>query len=359
MIIFKTFDVLKANKEEWSIFHSFRKVFHREEYSTDLLVDDDSFENLLRGYVEKGDIKFSYYSIFDKEKQIGLFSYYYFSETSPSFNKNEKLVTFDIKLLKKYRRQGIGSQALKIIVEQNEKIGKSVFKTKYDNPDSFFFIKSIGANIAFTYSENELNMVTLDESLLHEWIKEASGRNKNTEIKILEGNIPDLYINEFVTTYMESQNSQPRDNLEGGTEVITVEQYRKDEVIMHSTGYKVISVLAFEKNGKISGLTQVKISNKDENLQQGITGVSLLFRGNKIAKWIKAELLLYVKKNYPHAKTIITSNTESNETMNHINSLLGFKCIKKVNVIQVNINQLKIYLKTKTFSDLPENIITA
>ncbi len=348
IITFKEFDVLNATASDWTIYHEFRHAFNSEEYPEDKLISDSSFEKLLKGYVMRGEMKFCFFNIFDDKKQIGVFSYFSYDEDSPSFKNNEKLVTFDIKLLKDYRYKGIGTCVLKIIVDQNEQTNKSVFKTKYDIPETKKFVSRFNAKQALVYYDNELNMKSVDKRKLQDWIKEASKLNVDIKVVIIEGKIPDTYIDEFVKCYTDSINSQPRDGLEKGDEVITVEQYRKDEEIDLSQGNKIISALALKSNGIIIGLTQIKfLDSNGENLEQGITGVSDLNRGRKLGKWLKAEILLYIKKYYPLTKTIHTRNTSSNEAMNHINTILGFKTIRKTTVVQVQIDDLKKFLQTK------------
>ena len=140
----------------------------------------------------------------------------------------------------------------------------------------------------------------------------------------------------------------PVDNLEMKRRSFTLELLRGSEKTDELAGVKSITAVSIEKDGQVSGITNVKqLPGREEFLSQGLTGVPLAFRGRKLGKLIKAKMVLYIKENYPDTKAIMTGNANSNGAMLTINTKLGFKLYKELISAQVYLEDLKRYFQSK------------
>jgi hypothetical protein len=139
-----------------------------------------------------------------------------------------------------------------------------------------------------------------------------------------------------------------------GDMILTIDELRKMEETEKSAGIKSLFALTIEKNGEISGFSNLKIlPGREKLLSQGLTGVPKRFRGRKLGKWVKANLLLFVKENFPESESIVTGNAESNAPMLYINNKLGFKKYKEQVMAQVYLENIKQYLHSKPITSYP------
>jgi RimJ/RimL family protein N-acetyltransferase len=107
---------------------------------------------------------------------------------------------------------------------------------------------------------------------------------------------------------------------------VTPESRRLQEEQLKQQGLKWYTKITREKDGKISGLTEfLQIPEMPERIMQLLTGVKQEYRGRGLGKWLKSNMLLYIKDNFSETKYIQTDNAISNEPMISINDRMGFK----------------------------------
>ena len=136
--------------------------------------------------------------------------------------------------------------------------------------------------------------------------------------------VPEELIEEFCLLYTDTANQQPLGEYEGRT-LLTPKDRRTQEERVKKKNIAWYTLISREANGEISGLTEVYFDNdKPYKIDQDLTGVKEQFRGKGLGKWLKAEMLLFVKENYPKIKYISTGNADSNIAMKSINERMGF-----------------------------------
>ena len=349
MIKFQKFDVLSLSESEWKTIHQYRRQVHLQDTPEEPIVDDKTFEEQMKGQIQIMQAEFYAYGIYDDQKFVGLFFFGFFKESSPSYKTNEKIAIFQIEMLQEYRRRGIGTEAIGMMIEPCEKNNKSIFITNSQIPETIKFFDAIGAKIAQRHEENKLTFSELDWGMIDQWIKEAEQLNPKTRLETIIGPIPDKYIDEFLKSYDETAKLQPKDDLEMGDFTITKEEFRKMEQSDKIGGIVPLTIFTIEENGEVSGLTQLRrVPGKEKLLSQNLTGVPIKYRGRKLGKWVKAAMVKMVKEKYPDAEGIVTGNAESNAAMLHINRSLGFKKYKENVMAQVTLDQLKLYINSKS-----------
>lgn len=352
MIVFKKIDLITATRNEWNSYHKVRRQFYKEDFPNEPIVPDNSTEVYLKNSIKNYHMIRVNFLIFDDTKVIGSVEFYYYDPSSPSYKGNEKVMYFDIILLREYRRLGIGSSSLKMIAEYCEKVSKTNLIAESQVSEVREFITAIGGKIALIFAKSKLLFKDIDMNLMSSWIEEAEQKNPGSKAIIIEGKMPDEYIKEYVNCYNLSGRDEPKGELEEGDELLTVEVIRNEEKEFERSGIKVFKGLIIEKDGKISALSIVKMyPGIEKHLRQSFTGVGGPYQGRKLGKWVKAKMIAYIKTHYPETETLVTGNASSNGPMLRINTSMGYKKFKEEIVGQIKIEEVKKYLQSKSITD--------
>lgn len=349
MLYFKKIDVFSLTSDEWLSYHTFRRSFHVENTPEEPILDDNASEEYIKRDIITSGMEIISFRIFDNSKVIGSFYYGFYEESSESYSGNEKIVRFEIKLLKAHHQLGIATKALQIMLDDCEQRGKSIFISSFQSSYYKPFFVAIGGIIAQTNAESKLNISEIDIPMIENWVREAERLNPETQIIFFENTIPDFLEDAYVRTFNDTLHQIPMDNIESKPNVFTVNSLRIMEKSNKLAGTLSINVLTVEKDGTISGISNVRRYKGSESyFTQGLTGVPKPYRGRKLGKWVKAKMILYLKENYPDVIAIETGNAESNAPMLYINTKLGFKKYKESITGQVYLDSLKSYLSSKS-----------
>lgn len=345
MLYFKKTDIFNETRENLDLFHEFRQKYHLETTPDEPLMVNCDWEELQKQYYNYNGFQVFDYRIFDDNTVIGSFSFYFYKKSAKSYTGNEKRVNFIIELLRNYHQQGLESKALKIMYDECKNLNKEIFLSERQNIDNKQFFESIEAEIVQTEIRTRLELEKIDYSMIKKWIGEAKEQNPETQVIAVEGAIPDKLEHEYTKAFNDIVHEMPLDDIEKKRKEFTVADLKKIEEMDRSSRTKTLTVIAIEKPGLVSGITITKmVSSSKVILYQGVSGVPLAFRGRKLGKWVKAQMVLYVKEKFPEVKAIITGNSSTNGPMLYINEKLGFKRYSELNSFQITFDNLKKYL---------------
>ena len=342
-------DLLNYTKEDWNLYHEYRKIRHSETNPDDPDSDDETTEKSLKMEAEHPELKFNFAAIIDKSSNrfAGRIVYIGFRETSASYEGNKHLLQFDFVLLKKYRNKGIEKVVMNQVYDYAKENNHSVLMSGSDEEDGKAFLKEIGAQTALSGVENRLKLEEVDWDMIETWAKEGPKRSPETELKQVYS-ISDDDIEQYCKVYSETLNQQPLGDLDINDIIYTPELFRHTEKQRTALGRKHLTFYTKEPNGDISGLTEMIFRPDRETLvDQLLTGVQEKYRGRGLGKWLKAEMLLKVKEEFPKTKIITTGNATTNAPMLSINDRLGFKPHKEAITAQLTLEMLEEYLENK------------
>ena len=106
-------------------------------------------------------------------------------------------------------------------------------------------------------------------------------------------------------------------------ERVTPASRRESEARMGRGWYTKVSQ---EADGSLSGLTEVVHDlGMSYRVEQELTGVSDEHRGRGLGKWLKAEMMFFIRDELPEVRYISTGNADTNTPMVSINERMGFK----------------------------------
>jgi len=345
----KKFNPMDCPEKEWVLYHEYRKIRHQETNPEDPFTPNEISEKNLKMLMQHPEMEIFLFTFMDSltEKKIGEMLYGIFRETSPSYEGNKHLMQFDMSLLPEYRRKGIGKKALKMVYDFATEKEKSVLIASSDEADGKGFLKAIGAQTALSGVENRLNLEDVDWEMVENWANEGPSRSPETELKLVYS-IPDDIIEQYAKVYTETLNQQPLGDLDIKAIIFTPESLREMEKRRDALGRKHLTYMTIEPNGDISGLTELLFRPERENMiEQLLTGVKQEYRGRGLGKWLKAIMLKNIKEDFPQVKIVRTDNATTNAPMLSINERLGFKIHKEAITGQIQIDGLGKYLEGK------------
>lgn len=264
---------------------------------------------------------------YQKEHVVGYGITSFYNTNSPEYEQNKHVAYAVIRIDPDHRRNGLGTKIAKLIVTKakESKIVTTIQTGTAKESGQNFCKKLHGENIMES-SEHRCKLADVNWELMSEW-KEQGQKTAEENGLALEyfQDVPEEIIEEFCKLYTDIANQQPLGGLEGRT-LITPEQRREQEERMEKKNFDWHTMISREANGEISGITEVYFDHdRPYKLEQDLTGVKEQFRGKGLGKWLKAEMLFFVKENYSKIKYISTGNADSNIAMRSINERMGFK----------------------------------
>ncbi|WP_309708756.1 GNAT family N-acetyltransferase [Armatimonas sp.] len=259
-------------------------------------------------------------------------------------DENQHLAQFSIKLLPETRRQGLGKLLLKEIVAVAEAENRTLLMTDTAStvPSGAAFLERVGATVGLESHVNQLKLAEIPGGLLDTWTSDlADGFTPG----LWEGPYPEESIEEILQLF-DIFNTVPRGELQVDDFKLTLEQLRQQEESRAKRGVERWSLYVRDnETGKIAGFTELMWNpHKPTFAHQGITAVWPQYRGKRLGRWLKAELLKKLVAERPNVTIVRTENADSNDAMLKINTELGFKPYLAELVWQVPTETVKGYL---------------
>ena len=274
-----------------------------------------------------------------ENKIIGWAGFATVAETSPEYEQNKHISEGNIVVLYTHYRKGIGTALLKIFVQEAQARNKTVIEIGTENDSGKAFLKKHGADLTIEGAENRLELEDVDWDLMQSWVDEGPKRAEGVTIESFY-EVPEEILDEYCEMYTTCGNMAPQGDVEYRMNM-NGKLRRENEQRWKEIGYINYTLISREKDGKISGLTEIFHDPRDgDRILQELTGVLPEFRGRGLGKWLKAEMILQIKENYSKAKKIITGNADVNAPMLSINERMGFKRHKGGQMYKFQVEEL-------------------
>lgn len=189
------------------------------------------------------------------------------------------------------------------------------------------FWESLNAKIAIEGAQNRLYFEDVDCEMINDWRDKGHMRAKMDKIDLISfQKCPDDIIEDYTSLYSELENLVPLGEFEYKPEDETPKKRREKEERFESLGYDWYTLATREDNNEISGLTEIFYNKARPHIvNQELTGVKTEYRGRGLGKWLKAEMLVFIKNKFPDVEFVVTGNADMNEPMLSINDRMGFK----------------------------------
>jgi ribosomal protein S18 acetylase RimI-like enzyme len=321
----REFDPATASDEDMFKLSDLLDVLFRELEKDDPLPTKEYRSKAIR--YNSPDFDEFWWLVWEDKKVIGFSTLSIRNENSASYEENKHIAYFQIRIRNDRRREGIGTKLLKKIIQKSKEFSVvTTLQTSTAYKSGFKFNEKMNGVLAMEATESRCRLAEVDWNLMEEWRIQGQKRGKEEErtLRWFE-KCPEEIIEEFCNVYTETMNQQPLGEIETRAR-ITPESRRKTEKQFDELGYIWHGVISHESNGAISGITDVTfMTDRPYKIYQELTGVKIEYRGKGLGKWLKSEMLFFIKKKYPDLKYITTSNATTNEAMLSINHRMGFK----------------------------------
>ncbi|MBY9001664.1 MAG: GNAT family N-acetyltransferase [Candidatus Heimdallarchaeota archaeon] len=270
-----------------------------------------------------------------------------FSKEHHEYEQNKHIAELDVNVLNKYRE---GDLAKDLFIKAIEIINNFPNVTIVEGcciwEQEWEVWKSFGARETYSADVNRVYLEEIDWKMIENWKNEGRKKAELNGVYLQSfENCPEEIIEEYSSLYTELLNLVPWGDLEWKPPDETPEYRRVKEERQTKLGKKWYTLISRENDGRISGLTEI-FHNPNDNywIHQLLTGVKPDFRGRGLGKWLKAEMLLFIKEELPEVILLHTGNAEVNAPMLSINKRIGFKKYLTDKCFTIEIEKLKTFL---------------
>lgn len=324
-ISIKLFDPQTVSDELWERFFTLYEKHEKELFPN----DPAPSRKIIKKSIKNPDPNYENYRwiIFlddDEYNIIGLGKAFFNTEKAPAYQANKHVAFGYISIDKEYRGRGIGTELLKTIVTKVREEGKSVLHIDALLESGINFCKKFGGSAVLEEEESRLNITDVNWKMVNKWREEGARRAKGVKIERFK-DVPEKDIDEYCRIHSETENQVPLGDIEWTFDE-TPKTRRNREKRYKNLGATWTTFISREKDGTISGLTEtLYFFDRPTILDQLLTGVKEEYRGRGLGKWLKAEMLTYIKEKFPKVKVVATGFAVTNAPMIAINKKLGFK----------------------------------
>ncbi|HBH42505.1 MAG TPA: hypothetical protein DDW26_11505 [Rhizobiales bacterium] len=333
-------DPLTASREFWTRYHVYRRLRHAEAHPGDPVMPDELVEIEMK-HVNPFEIQYRYEIARDGQ----MLSDFFAAATkpgSPEYETNKQFMWAAASVHPDDRRRGIGRSWIPLTLELMERHGCTTLTTDTSEESGHEFLKSIGAEGRSAGAENRLQLAEVDWAMLRHWVEDGPAKSPGTRLEVYDGHLPADMWEEYCPQLSALLNTMPWDDLDHGDIVVTPAHLADWYARLDEKGGTDYTILTREPGGTISGITDMSyVPYKAGFIEQGFTGVRADARGRGLGKWLKAAMLLHVRKIYPDLKTVITGNASSNGPMLGINKKMGFREHRPGNEYQISLEKLR------------------
>ncbi len=334
----------KATREEWDLYHAYRRIRHQDTRPDDPVTPDELVEKSMKRDDPFGENKT--FVIISDGRIVSGFGAGVMKSNAPGYESNKQYLWGGGGVLTDYRRKGIGTIWLSKAHELMTEWDRSVWTIwGVEEDDGHAFMKTLGAEQKVLFAENRLDFRKVDWDLVARWIDEGISRNADVKLEMFEDRVPEDFYEEYSPILSELLNTMPFDDLDHGEIVITPETMRDDQERFDDVGRKIHTLVARLPDGRLAGMTDVGWNSAKPNyIDQRFTGVHPDARGRGLGKLTKAYMLNFLKARYEDIWWVVTGNAESNAPMLAINKALGFFQYKLAGTYQISRDDLAKYL---------------
>lgn len=262
--------------------------------------------------------------------------------------ENQHLAHFNVSVLPEYRRQGIGREILRPIIDLAQQEKRRMLMTVITDrvPGIAELMTRLGAVKGQQGHTNQLQIKDLDRNLVQGWLTRGQQQSTAFELGCWDGAYPEDKLQDIAKLY-ELINQIPVDNLEVEPIHFSPAQLRQTEEHLFSQGYQRWTFYLIDRaTNQFVGYTEASWNPKQpELLIQDMTGIFPAYRNKGLGRWLKAVMLDRIFKERPQVQYIRSHNADSNAAMLKINIELGFKSYIVETLCQVETQKIAEYLQ--------------
>lgn len=319
----RTFSAKDASDDLWKAFFDYDESIFLErnpgdtpptrEFEKSFMINPSPLYDIYRWLIFTND-----------DKIVGKGNLWFQNVQSPDYEGVKEKTYLYLSIAKEHRRKGLATDLLKVMLKKAQKLNKSIIRAEITGELGASFCEHLGGQLVAKRATNRLYLKEVDWDLMDQWRKEVQKKATAVKIELFQA-VPQKDLDEYCALYTEVANQAPAEDL-AGEMLITPTMRRTDEEFVNDKGVFWFTMITREPSGVISGLTEMfHHPDNPQIAEQELTGVKKDYRGRGLGKWLKAEMLFYLRERFPTIEYIDTGNNDRNEAMLSINNRMGFK----------------------------------
>ena len=228
-----------------------------------------------------------------------------------------------VRVLAPHRRQGVGRRLVAEAARIARAEGRQLLQgSTLDNfQPAQAFCDHLGAKAGLAIRNSRLDLQAIDAAELQGWVDAA--QQQSCSLLWLDNQTPEQWLSE-VTNVMRVMNTAPTGELESADVPWSEALVKANEEYFAQMGLeRWACYIRDDHTGHLVGMHDVLLWSR-ETLAIQNTAVAPSHRGRGLGKWLKAAMILRVRRERPEGRWMVTLNAHSNAGMLAINDQLGF-----------------------------------
>ena len=339
----RSFDPDKASPAEWAAFHAFRRARAEEDDPGEPVLSDAEFEHDTRRQ----------WPSWENRRVLAVAAGEVIGSVGLGFRRQgtEDYADFAPFLRvwggvrRDWRRQGAGTALLRPVLAFMRDRGKTVATLGARQPEGHAFLAAIGAVQRQLEVENRLPFAGLDWARLMRWETAAP---PGLRWEVHAGRVPMDRLAALIPAFTVLVGDVPTGELETPPNRYDLQGYVTGYQEADRTGDEHLLVMLMDGDavaGMCEGWWDARLPGR---VQQFLTAVARPWRGQGLAKALKARMLRLVRERQPGVAMMTTQNAQSNAPMLSINARLGFVRHKQIGTYQIGPDALAGWLASRT-----------
>jgi RimJ/RimL family protein N-acetyltransferase len=336
-------DPSSLSEQQWSSYFDCREEIHRNSNPDDPLPSRERRRKYMLNPHPEYNLSWWFASDDTPERIVGMGGLWWPNEKAGNYEESKGTVTCDFVLHPMKRSAENMRGFLRILALKAKEIEKNEIIVESRSQHQFEFLLGLGGNVLSERATNRLYLSEVNWDMIQRWRQECPGRAKNVNLERFS-EVPEKDLEQYAKLYTQTWNQAPLEDA-APEFIVTPDSRRNMEAYFKSQGEEWTTIISREQDGTISGLTEIW-HNQDACylVEQGLTGVSYSYRGRGLGKWLKAEMLLYLRDKHPHVRAVEAGNADANAPMLSINQRMGFKPYRKELFMKYQIEQVLEHL---------------
>jgi len=319
MIAIRAFDPHAASAAEWSAYQRLRRARAEEDDPGETLPSDDDFKNELRRHRP----------LFESRRFVAMAGDAVAGMIGVGFRRQGTADYADYApycdawggVLLPWRRQGVGSALLRPLVDFMTERGKARVTIDARGPEAHAFLTAVGAEARHVMLRNRLDLGGLDLAVAAGW---EAAVPAGLAWEIHAGQVPMGRLEALLPQFTRLFADVPLGSLDVPALRYELPAYRAwyGELDRHGGEHLLVLLLAGDQ---VAALCEGAFDARyPDRVHQLLTAVARHWRGQGLARAVKAAMLRLVRQRHPAATRMFTLNAEGNAPILALNRRLGF-----------------------------------
>lgn len=329
----RPFDPHTASRSEWANYHAYRRLRGAEDFPDLPLYTDADFEHEVRRHLPL--VVNQRLMAVRGDEIVGNVLVVRRREGTEGYRDHAPYIDVGGGVLTPHRRQGVGRALFAALHEFMQDHGQSTASLKIHLPEGHAFMAAAGAALKLRSVENRLALLDLDWNELARWQAHVADSALPLRWEIHAPRVPLDRLATLMAPFSQLINQQPLGDLDIPVIRYDLAGYAAWYAELDRNGGEHYLVMLTE-GGEVAATCEASWDPRfPDRAHQALTAVAASWRGQGLAKAVKAAMLLLLRERRPDVNMLFTLNANANAPMLSINRRLGFRVHREMCTYQI------------------------